>query len=837
MERWARAKYQPALPMGADGRRITACAEHILLSKEAAKEGMVLLKNENNVLPLKKGSRVALFGKATFDYVKGGGGSGDVTVSYVRSLYDGLKQKQDKVEVYEELAEFYHRNVEEQYAQGRQPGMTVEPAVPEELLEGAAAFTDTAVISICRFSGEGWDRMAAPGAGGENAEKIFEEGDFYLSHGETAMVEAVKKSFSKVIVVLNVGGMVDTGWFKGAPEIQSVLLAWQGGMEGGLAAAELLLGEGNPSGKLCDTFARSLEDYPSTEGFHESDAYVDYTEDIYVGYRYFETVPGAAGRVNYPFGYGLSYTEFRLSGLLAEYLGEGAAVCGGKQASERCRIAGKEEPSEECRIAGKDQPCGGQGNINGYFRVTVDVCNVGAYPGKEVVQVYYSAPQGELGKPFRELAAFCKTRLLAPGETQTVTLSFRREDMASYDDLGKVAKSAYVLEKGEYRFYVGTSVRDTAEAGFVYVQAEDEIVEQLTCKLAPVQMNKRMLSDGSFEALPLGEPVDTDATALGRIDWWEKDGLLPAVRAREGQIAWKPKKVSCLLEDVAEGKASLDEFLAQLSDEQLANLLGGQPNTGVANTCGYGNLPEYGVPSVMTADGPAGLRIERKCGVCTTAFPCATQLACTWNPELVERVGAAGGAEVKENNIGAWLTPAINIHRSPLCGRNFEYYSEDPLLTGKLAAAMVTGIQSNRVAATVKHFALNNKETNRKESDSRASERAIREIYLRAFEIVVREAKPWSIMSSYNIINGHRASESRELLEDILRGEWGFDGMLTTDWWTLAEPYKEVKAGNDMKMGCGFPERLLKALELGALTRRDMEICARRVLELILKID
>ena len=281
----------------------------------------------------------------------------------------------------------------------------------------------------------------------------------------------------------------------------------------------------------------------------------------------------------------------------------------------------------------------------------------------------------------------------------------------------------------------------------------------------------------------------------------------------------------------------MDEFLAQLSDEQLAELLGGQPNTGVANTCGYGNLPEYGVPSIMTADGPAGLRIEGKCGVCTTAFPCATQLACTWNPELVEQVGAAGGAEVKENNIGVWLTPAINIHRSPLCGRNFEYYSEDPLLTGKLAAAMVKGIQSNHVAATVKHFAMNNKETNRKESDSRASERAIREIYLRAFEIVVKESKPWSIMSSYNIINGCRASENRELLEDILRGEWGFDGMVTTDWWTLGEAYKEVKAGNDMKMGCGFPERLLKALELGALTRGEMEICARRVLGLILRID
>ena len=277
--------------------------------------------------------------------------------------------------------------------------------------------------------------------------------------------------------------------------------------------------------------------------------------------------------------------------------------------------------------------------------------------------------------------------------------------------------------------------------------------------------------------------------------------------------------------------------MAQLSDEDLAHLLGGQPNTGVANTFGMGNLPLYGVPNIMTADGPAGLRIAPECGVCTTAFPCSTQLACSWNEEIVEKVGRAGGAEVKENNIALWLTPAVNIHRSPLCGRNFEYYSEDPFLTGKLAAAMVRGIQSNHIGATVKHFALNNKETNRKNSDSRASERAIREIYLKAFEIIVKEASPWAIMSSYNIINGVRASENREMLEDILRGEWGFDGIVTTDWWTNGEHYKEVNAGNDIKMGNGFPERLLAAKEKGAISRKEMEISARRLLEMILKID
>ena len=809
MERWARAKYQPVLPLGEDGRRITGSREHITLSKNAAKEGMVLLKNEGGLLPLKKGSKVALFGKATFDYVKGGGGSGDVTVAYTRNLYEGFKEKAGYVEVFEELASFYRENVKEQYAGGREPGMTAEPAVPEELLKKAAAFTDTAIISICRFSGEGWDRKSIYDKKGkednvaiagqeekqDSKDELFEDGDFYLTHAEKAMVEAVKRNFAKIVVVMNVGGMVDTDWFAADDKIRSVLMAWQGGIEGGLAAAELLIGDGNPSGKLTDTFAKRLEDYPSTYNFHESDDYVEYTDDIYVGYRYFETIPGAAEKVNYPFGFGLSYTKFSLSAPIVEKRGL-------------------------------------------HIRVMVDVCNMGEMAGKEVVQVYYSAPQGKLGKPARELAAFRKTRLLQPGESQTVVLRFTINNMASYDDLGKVAKSAYVLEKGEYRFYIGTSVRDTVEDNFVMVLEEDIITEQLSSRMVPTQLGKRMLADGQYEELPQGEPVDTDASIFpSKLTPAEADGVTPVVRRRESYHLWgytdnKPKLI-----DVAEGRMSPDEFVAQLPDRELAELLGGQPNTGVANTFGYGNLPDYGVPNIMTADGPAGVRIAPQCGVCTTAWPCSTLLACTWNPELVEQVGAAGGAEAKENNIGAWLTPAVNIHRSPLCGRNFEYYSEDPFLVGKMAGAIVTGIQSNHVAATVKHFALNNKETNRRESDSRASERAIREIYLKGFEIIVKEAKPWSIMSSYNIINGHRASENRELLEDILRGEWGFDGMVTTDWWTCGEHYKEVKAGNDIKMGLGFPERLLEAMEKGALTRDEMEICARRILGLILKID
>lgn len=806
MEKWTRAFYQPVLPLGEDGCRVTASKEHIALSKDAAKEGMVLLKNQNQVLPLPRGSKVALFGKGTFDYVKGGGGSGDVYVPYTRNLYEGFSQKKESVSVFEKLADFYRENVKKQYAEGAVPGMTMEPEVPEELLCEAKAFTDTAVITICRFSGEGWDRKSVADTKNDRlsdneevmiamSARLFENGDFYLTKAEEALVDTVKENFAKVIVVMNVGGMVDTTWIAKDDLIDAVLMAWQGGMEGGLAAAELLIGEGTPSGKLSDTFADKLEDYPSSYNFHESEEYVDYTDDIYVGYRYFETIPGAKEKVNYCFGFGLSYTSFALSNIKVECLEE-------------------------------------------EIQISLDVCNTGKYSGKEVVQVYFSAPQGKLGKPARQLAAFRKTKELQPGESQHLILTFPVAQMASYDDLGKVCKSAYVLETGSYTFHVGTSVRDTVEAEFILELKEDRVVEQLSAKLVPTSLKERMTASGDMEALPTSEPHNPNENVLIPLTAAETEGFTPNVEFESGYCLWakQPEERHRLIE-VAEGKITMDEFLAQLSDREVAVLLGGHPNTGVANTFGYGGLTKYGIPAVMTADGPAGLRIIPERGVYTTAWPCATLLACSWNPEIIAAVGEAGGKELKENNLAVWLTPAVNIHRSPLCGRNFEYYSEDPYLTGRLAAAMVKGIQSNRIGATVKHFALNNKETNRKNSDSRASERAIREIYLKAFEIIVKEAKPWSIMTSYNIINGQRASENRELLEGILRGEWGFDGMVTSDWWTAGEHYKETKAGNDVKMGCGYPDRLMEALEKGVLTRAEMDVCAKRILELILKVD
>lgn len=805
MNKWQRVKYQPNLPLGEGGKKITACKEHRELSKNAAKEGMVLLKNEKALLPLEKGSRLALFGKACFDYVKGGGGSGDVTVDYVVNLYDGLKSLGDQVSLCESLADFYRKDVERQYGEGTEPGMCVEPVLSVELVREARAFADTAIISICRFSGEGWDRKSRFDENKEIDQKeesllakagaLFEKGDFYLSEKEAEMVRQVKQHFDRIIVVLNAGGVVDTSWFAEDDGISSVLMAWQAGMEGGRAAAELLCGIGNPSGKLTDTFA-DLEDYPSTTGFHESDDYVNYKEDIYVGYRYFETIPGAGKKVRYPFGYGLSYTDFSW------------------------KVKGVED-------------------TDGQIRIRVEVTNSGKRAGKEVIQVYGSAPEGKLGKPKKVLAAFEKTKELGPGEMQTLFLEFDVQALASYDDLGKVHKSAYVLEAGDYRFYVGNSVRNTEELEYVRHIKEDTITQQLSAKLVPTDLPERMCSDGSMEALPTAPGNDPNASLIERTEEGKLDGCTPSVRAQEGRNLWKhPYKEGIRpLIDVAEGKLTTEEFVKQLTDEELIHLLGGQPNTGVANTFGFGNLPEYGVPNVMTADGPAGLRITPECGVHTTAWPCAILLACTFNRELVYQVGEAGAKEVKENNIGIWLTPAVNIHRSPLCGRNFEYYSEDPFLAGELAAQLVKGIQSQHIAASVKHFVCNNKETNRRDSDSRVSERAVREIYLKPFEIIVKKADPWTIMSSYNIVNGHRASECRELLEDILRGEWGYQGMVTTDWWTLGEHYKEVKAGNDIKMGCGAPESLVRAVKAGVLDREEMEICGRRILELILKID
>lgn len=790
MDKYARFRYQPCLPLGEDGKCVTASPKHIALSREAATEGMVLLKNDNNALPLKRGEKIALFGKATIEYIKGGGGSGDVNCPYIRNIADGfkIKEKEGKVEVYSPIVDFYKDYVEKESVniptrkeidatwdivnamefRKERDDMTYatfakmhvpEPAVAEDTVKKASEHADTAIITISRFSAEGVDRRASGG-------------DYYLSDIEKDLIDNATKYFNKVIIVINSGATVDCEYFAENPSVQGILLSWQGGIEGGLAIADILCGDVTPSGKLVDTIAKSYDCYPCKDDFWESYEYLNYTEDIYVGYRYFETVTQAKDKVRYPFGFGLSYTDFEISG----------KVC--------------------CESEGK-------------IVAIATVKNIGSVSGKEVIQLYYSAPQGLLGKPAYELATFKKTKLLAPGESETIALSFDANSMASFDDLGKVQKSAYILEKGTYTFHLGTSVRDTEKLDFEYTLTDNVIVEQEKSLCRPFKLEKRLLANGTYEALPIGEPSYNERS--------------------ETQNNTKAPEETVMFDEVGE-KITLDEFVAQMTLDELMYIVGGQSPRGVCNTGCFGGIDRLGIPAVPTADGPAGLRLNVQTGIPTTAWPCATLIACAWNPDIAYEVGKGGGAEIRENNLGVWLSPALNIHRDPLCGRNFEYYSEDPLIAGKTAAAVTRGVQSQKVAVSIKHFACNNKEANRTCCDARISERALREIYLKGFEIAVKESDPWTVMSSYNLINGQHTSESYELLTEILRNEWGFKGMVVTDWGVKNDPVKEVKAGNDMKMHVGYPEDLKKAIDDGTLTRTDLEICAKRILEMFTKL-
>lgn len=786
MEKYARFKYQPCIPLGENGRCVTASLKHTQLSRKAAADGMVLLKNNNNALPLKKGESIALFGKATIEYIKGGGGSGDVNTPYICNIYEGFSDKD--VDIYMPLVEFYKDYVKRESVNiptqaqinatwdivnamefcTKRDDMTYdtfasmhvkEPAVSDELIESAAQHADTAIITLSRFSAEGVDRRP-------------QAGDYYLSDIEKNIIDKCSELFKKVIIVLNSGATIDCEYFAENDAIDAVLFSWQGGLEGGAAIADIICGDVNPSGKLADTIAKSYDCYPCKEDFWECFDHLDYSEDIFVGYRYFETIPGKKDMVRYPFGYGLSYTTFELSGKL----------------------------------------CGVDGDN---IVVAVTVKNIGDAAGKEVIQVYYSAPQGKLGKPAKELAAFKKTKLLAPGESETLALTFKISDMASFDDLGKICESAYVLEKGDYEFYLGTSVRDCEKLNFIYTVDSDTVTEQLSKWCKPFKLEKRLLADGSYESLPLGE-----------------ESHYYAENQPTGAVA--PEKV--VMFDKVSESITIDEFVAQFTLEELMDFVGGQPPTGVANTGCFGPMKRLGVPAMPTADGPAGLRLDTETGIPTTAWPCATLLACTWDTELNYLVGQGGGAEIRENNLAIWLAPALNIHRDPLCGRNFEYYSEDPVLAGKCAAANIRGVQSQKVAVSMKHFACNNKEANRMGCDSRLSERALREIYLKGFEIAVKESSPWTVMSSYNLINGQHTSESYELLTGILRNEWGYNGMVVTDWGVKNDPVKEVKAGNDMKMHCGYPEDLMEGYKSGRITRADLELCVKRILEMFLKL-
>ena len=603
-QKWQRIQYMPGFGIGENGQRVTGCKEHIELSRKAAAQGMVLLKNNDSILPLKNGKRIAVFGKAQADYVKGGGGSGDVIVAYVRSILEGLeiKQSEGKLTLFSPLSDFYRGIVNKQRTEGKAPGFTIEPELPRQLLREAREFADTALITICRFSSEGWDRTGEP----------F-DGDFYLSHEEDAMVKAVLEEFDNVIAVLNIGGMMDTLWFKNEPKIKGALLAWQGGMEGGLATADILCGDESPSGHLTDTFAVNFKAYPSSEHFSDSNDYVEYNEDIYIGYRYFETVPGAAEKVSYPFGFGLSYTDFCLSETYAT-------------------------------------------TVNNCISVHGTITNAGACEGRQVFQIYCEAPQGLLGKPKKVLVGFKKTKLLKPDESEELVVDIDPYSFSSYDDIGAVAKSAYVLESGKYYFHVGFNVRDTQKLDFSYEVKENTILKQLSEKCAPKQLHKRMLDDGTYAQVEADDTYPRPDDDLSVLPF---PGQAPSEHTWETDYCIWFEPVGKFLIDVYNHEMSLDEFMGLLSDEMKIHLLCGQPNRGPANTFGFGNIPKYGIPNAMTADGPAGLRFCDNTGIKTTAFPVACLLAATWDPDLIYEVESAIAEEVHENGIGTWLAPAI----------------------------------------------------------------------------------------------------------------------------------------------------------------------------------
>lgn len=786
LEKHSRFLYQPVRPLGKNRTFVTNSKEHWQTAYTTAVEGTVLLKNDGT-LPLKQGEKVCLFGLGIGEFLLGGGGSGEVFSDREITLADGLQEAADRGEIvlYPDTIPYYlkevnkildegHRTHPVGYIKWRRGYHMPLPVLPEEIYQGAKAFGGVAIFCVSRFSSEGDD----------NGDRTGGKGDFYLWDEEQVLLEQLKKDFEKVVVVINTCGPISVTEYKDDPKVGAILYPLYGGGIAGTALTDILLGKANPSGHLQHTLANRIEDYPSTEKFHDYKDYVNYTEDIFVGYRYFETF--APEKVAYPFGFGLSYTEFSVNTTAA---------------------------SLEKFTA----------------KLEVEVKNIGKVPGKEVVQAYFSAPQGKLGKAKKVLCAFGKTRLLQPGETAKLKLHFDIREFGSFDDLGKIEFCAFLLEKGEYNVHIGTNVRDTQQV-LAFTLPENIIVRRCKPYLAPKDLPERLTADGRLEKLPVAEPM---AHPIKRY------------KLKSEATCQFP-----LLQAYKEDR--LDEFMASMTDEELCELLYGHPMANVSLTNGIGATPKYysrdkkRIPLVPTTDGPMGVRARPGRGVYTTFFPCATTMAQTWNLPLLKKVGAALAAETKENNIGIWLAPALNIHRNPMCGRNFEYYSEDPLTSGFMATACVKGVQSLHIAATVKHFCCNNRENDRRICDSRVSMRALREIYLRGFEIVVKKAKPWAFMLAYNPLNGVLVNANWEAINGVLRGEWKYDGLVMTDWWVLSTLEEEIHAGVDVKMpeevNNGYENPVRPCDPVGMLRSGKMDQGAvlnsvRRILKLMERLD
>ena len=686
------------------------------LLRRAAAESAVLL--ENRVLPLKKDTKVSVFGRVQCNWFYTGYGSGgDVNAPYRVNLLDGLRNCEN-LKVNEALAQTYEKWCAEHPIQdqawGRWPRFYPEMPLDAAAIRGAAKVSDQAIVVIGRSSGE--DR-----------ENTLEKGSYYLTDEEKALLTNVKAAFPDAIVLLNIGSVMDFSFIREL-NFGAVLLLWQGGMESGNAAADLLCGKVSPSGHLTDTVAHKYEDYPSSPHFGNKKAN-KYWEDIFVGYRWFETF--GKEKVLYPFGYGLTYTNF------------------------------------SCAVLSDDG-----------LSYNVTVTNTGSHSGRFTPMLFVEKPCSLLGTPARELVAFGKSRLLSPGESQTLTLTVSEDQLGIYCDREVMDfKSTWVLQNGTYRFWLGDNARDTACVGEYQVETP-RILKKCTEAAAPARAFP-ILAAEEFN----GQRISVTKDAIPRTKNLKQiiTDQIPEGCFITGDKGYK-------LKDVKENRISMDTFVAQLDLEELEAIsrggyimghpLGAKGNAGIFGGVTQ-SLRDKGVPPVVTTDGPSGIRLYDSCSL----LPIGTALACSFDTELAEELYRAVGLEMRNKGSDVLLAPGMNIHRNPLCGRNFEYFSEDPLLTGKMAAAIVRGVQSTGLSACPKHFACNNQEVNRKKNDSILSERALREIYLKGFEICVAESAPRNLMTSYNKINGVWGHYHFDLVQTILRGEWGYEGNVMTDWW------------------------------------------------------
>lgn len=754
--------------------------KYLETSARAVSGGIVMLKNDG-ALPLKQGGTAAVFGRIQLHYYKSGTGSGGmVNVSKVIGITDGLLDAGYKLD--EQLLNAY-REWDEQnpfdYGEGwgGEPWSQKEMPLTDELVGGAASRADAAIVIIGRTAGEEMDNK-------------LEKGAFLLSDLEEDMLRRVTSAFDKTVVLLNTGGLIDMSFMDRYP-VSAVMYVWQGGMVGGAGTAAVLTGEVSPSGKLPDTIAYEISDYPSDKFFGSGDMDC-YGEDIYVGYRYFETF--AKDRVRFPFGFGMSYTSFDITA--SDFKLDGNKVTG-----------------------------------------SVNVKNTGSTPGREVVQIYCSAPQGKLGKPARVLCGFDKTRTLQPGESQTLSFEIPLESVASYEDSGVTGhKSAWILEQGGYVFYAGADVRSASEA--YSLTLPETVVRQCKSALGPLTAFKRMVNSSGkpeFEDVPLtGEAFPHDHAKL------------PAEIPQTGDRGIR-------LADVVNGKNTLEEFTAQLTDYDLSCIIRGEgmgsPKVTAGTAAAFGGVSDtltaLGIPCACCDDGPSGMRLD--CGTKAFSLPNGTLLASTFDRPLMTELFTFMGLEMHTNQVDCLLGPGMNIHRHPLNGRNFEYFSEDPYLTGEMASAELAGLHSTGAEGTIKHFCGNNRETRRHFLDSVISERALREIYLRGFENAVKKGGAKSVMTTYGQVNGVWTAGNYGLVTGILRDDWGFDGFTMTDWWANINrrgkaPDKSdfaamAMAQNDVYMvtadGAACNDNTLDSLKSGELTRGELQRNAMNILRFL----